>query len=149
MKISINRLTKLTTQQLLELESLEQSVFGDGALNRWHLPVIAKYGYLFLIRSSSPLGCASFIRKEKIAFLIGFWINKDYRNQGLGSKLLTEAINQLKNEGIESIELTIDPSNKMALKLYQKHGFKEVQKLNDFYGPQNSRLLLSANLVQF
>lgn len=46
-----------------------------------------------------------------------------YRNIGIGSKLLTGVLNELKNKGYRKASLSVDKSNS-ALNLYLKFGFK-------------------------
>lgn len=152
--MKIRQLKKLTSRQLLELESHEQANFEDGGLNRWTMPVIARYGYLFALSkhagtlSGDIIGLSSFICKDKSAFLIGFWIKDSHRRQGLGRKLLTGCLPLLRKEGLQKIQLTVSEENHAANSLYEKVGFKLTGKLDDFYGPGQGRLLLSLNLVE-
>lgn len=148
-KLKVKRLTKLTPEVLLELESFENKVFGDGGLNRWALPVIAKYGYLFILLIDEKIsGSVTLICNKKTAFLVGLWISKSLRNQGLGEKLLKKVIDEIKNSGIKNVELTVQEDNKAARKLYQKVGFKLMHRIENFYGPSQTRLLLRCNLLK-
>lgn len=58
-------------------------------------------------------------------------IINNFRNQGVGSKLLDEtiklAIQELKE--LKIITLTVFDNNKTAIKLYKKHGFKKYGNL--------------------
>lgn len=93
------------------------------------------------------IGLASFICRGMTAFLIGLWVKEDFRKQGLGSKILSEAIAALKAQNIEAIELTVDVDNEAANRLYQKLGFQEAENLEDFYGPNQTRILLKRNIT--
>jgi ribosomal protein S18 acetylase RimI-like enzyme len=147
--MQVKRLSKLTTDQLLELEAKEKAVFGDGGLNRWTLPPIARYGFLFaLFLDEEIAGLASFISKKNTAFLIGLWVDEKYRGQGRGRFLLAESISKLKKSGITQIELTVKEDNLSACKLYEKIGFKIIRRIEGFYGPSRPRLLLRRNLLQ-
>jgi len=163
MKVRIKHLTKLNPKQLLELEACEKKVFKEGGLNRWTLPVIARYGFLFSLcrhpKSPSPhggegrgegdiIGLASFIAKKNTAFLVGLWVDKAYRGRGFAQKLLSQALSELNKSGIDNAELTVDEKNEPALKLYREAGFKIERNLQSFYGPQQNRLLLRNNLVE-
>jgi ribosomal protein S18 acetylase RimI-like enzyme len=50
------------------------------------------------------------------------------RRQGLSTFLLGEAVRQLQTQGISQIELQCMHDNSAAVKLYLKHGFKEVDQ---------------------
>jgi ribosomal protein S18 acetylase RimI-like enzyme len=49
---------------------------------------------------------------------------KDYRGQGLGTKLIQTAIEKAKNMGFLRIELEVFPHNTAGLALYEKVGFR-------------------------
>lgn len=54
-------------------------------------------------------------------------IDKDYRSQGVGGKLAKEIIQQAKTKlKAKIIRLSVYPTNKKAIKFYQKLGFKQV-----------------------
>ncbi|HDX9590997.1 TPA: GNAT family N-acetyltransferase [Bacillus pseudomycoides] len=58
--------------------------------------------------------------------LFGMGILEDYRNQGVGTKLLSQLIGWAKTqEGIEKICLGVFSTNERAIKVYEKFGFKE------------------------
>jgi mycothiol synthase len=60
-------------------------------------------------------------RKGRI-YMVG--TDPDYRNRGVGRKVLLAGIAHLKNKGIQVAELTVDSENKVAYALYQSIGFK-------------------------
>lgn len=49
----------------------------------------------------------------------------DYRGQGIGTKVLTYAINRAKEKGCSLVQLTSDKRRTEALKFYEKLGFKD------------------------
>jgi RimJ/RimL family protein N-acetyltransferase len=57
---------------------------------------------------------------------LGMGILQDYRNQGLGTKLLSAAIEHARKVGLEKIELGVYASNPRAHALYKKLGFVEI-----------------------
>lgn len=50
-------------------------------------------------------------------------VNKKYRGQGLGEKILLDLIDWARKQGIETVELTTNPKRVAANSLYQKVGF--------------------------
>ena len=48
----------------------------------------------------------------------------DYRGQGIGTQVLTYAINRAKEKGCSLVQLTSDKRRTEALKFYEKLGFK-------------------------
>lgn len=66
---------------------------------------------------------------QDIVSIINFCVKKEYRNQGVGQKILEEF---LKVHGNEKVELCVLEENEAAVKLYEKNGFRCVEKYNGF-----------------
>lgn len=64
--------------------------------------------------------------REKIKHVtsLGIAVKKEYRDRGIGTKLLKKAIDWAKgNEHVKRIELNVFETNKRAIHLYKKYGF--------------------------
>lgn len=59
---------------------------------------------------------------------LGIGIIRGYRGKGIGSQLMERAVAHAKEIGLERIELDVYESNRAALSLYKKFGFKEEGK---------------------
>ncbi len=59
-------------------------------------------------------------------------VDKDHREEGIGSKLLAHLINYAKNVGATEIWLEASTKNIAAVNLYQKYGF-EIQSIRKNY----------------
>jgi ribosomal protein S18 acetylase RimI-like enzyme len=53
------------------------------------------------------------------------------RGRGLGEQLLSELLAQARTDGFTSISLSVEPENP-ALHLYEKHGFKTIERRAGF-----------------
>jgi len=56
---------------------------------------------------------------------LGIGVHPGYRSKGIGRILLNNLIEQAKNDGIDAISLSVEPSN-FARKLYESEGFLKV-----------------------
>jgi ribosomal-protein-alanine acetyltransferase len=56
------------------------------------------------------------------------------RRKGIATRLLFETENILKTRGIQQIRLEVRHDNSPAIKLYKHLGFKEIAKLDGYYG---------------
>src|SRR3990172_8082134 len=123
-------LSELTPALLEKLTLIEKDNFGEGGLNEWTLPVVAKYGRVFVFKERNEIkGLAELVKDwsdSKLAFLIGFSLKKKYQGQGLGKIFLKKILKSLESEGILRLRLTVSPENTSALNLYQKFGFKKI-----------------------
>jgi len=61
----------------------------------------------------------------------GVFIHKSYRNLGLGTTLTKEFIEIAKKRGLEILQLSVYATNKRAVRIYQKCGFKEAGRLKN------------------
>ena len=56
---------------------------------------------------------------------IAISLYKEYRNQGIGTDLLKQMLNLLKEKGYKSVSLSVQKAN-YAMRMYQKAGFKVI-----------------------
>lgn len=136
------------------LERLEKRNLGRRAsINRWVIAVIIRYGKFIVAQKSGNdsdiIGVCELIRSWKSrnsAFIHSFYVDKGYRKKGVGKKLLQEVIANLKNDGFREIELTVDPGNKAANRLYKSFGFKRIDFRKNEYGRGVNRDLMRLEL---
>ena len=57
----------------------------------------------------------------------------EYRNKGIGEKLIQKFVEEIQNENAEFITLEVRKSNVSAIKLYEKCGFCAVGERKNFY----------------
>ncbi|WP_405104186.1 GNAT family N-acetyltransferase [Paenibacillus sp. FSL K6-1217] len=55
---------------------------------------------------------------------LGVAIRSDYRQQGVGSRLMQAITQQAVTEGYTSLSLSVDPGNQAAVRLYDRLGFQ-------------------------
>ncbi|MFU8788667.1 MAG: GNAT family N-acetyltransferase [Methylobacter sp.] len=53
----------------------------------------------------------------------------DFRHQGIGTKLLAEAVNWSEQQGLKRLQLLADKNNSAALGFYQRQGWQSTQLL--------------------
>ncbi len=63
--------------------------------------------------------------------LKALYLDKTYRGQHLGSRLIKAAIDEAKALGFKSVVLDSMSKYKEALRLYEKCGFKNTERFND------------------
>ena len=60
-------------------------------------------------------------------------VHPAWRRRGLGSELLRHLLARGRVEGCGEAELEVRPSNLAALRLYERHGFREVRRRKGYY----------------
>lgn len=60
-------------------------------------------------------------------------VMSDYRGSGIGGMILDELIEYAKKRGIDKLFLEVGVSNKPALRLYKRKGFKKIDLRKRYY----------------
>ncbi len=76
------------------------------------------------------------ITQEKKAKILMISVSEYQQRKNIGSALLKEFEHTILKENIKEIELEVRTRNKKAIRFYQKHDYKIVDKILDYY--QNS-----------
>lgn len=109
-------------------------------------PLISKYvdgwgrdgdlGFIAINHEGKPIGSitARFFNESNKGFgyvdedipEIGMALLGEYRGKGIGTALLDKLFKEANSKNIRRVSLSVDPINKVAVKLYQRFGFEEV-----------------------
>lgn len=72
-----------------------------------------------------------------------------YRRKGIAGKLIEKVIKCAKENGVNSINLEVRPSNSSAIELYTKYGFEELGKRKNFYSkPTEDAIILRKDVLE-
>ncbi len=80
---------------------------------------------------------AGFILTERagdLAHIVTLDVLEKYRRQSAGSLLLRAAEEEAASQGCTCIYLETATTNKPAIALWNKHGYREVDKVKNYYG---------------
>lgn len=150
MEVKIKRLTNNFQDIIQEIIEIEQEAFGAGGLNEWSITPFIYHGAVYIARiDQEVVGVIEYMRdfdKVNKTYLYGLAVDKDYRNQGIGNKLLKYSLNKLKGDKIKEVELTVDPDNEEALNLYREFGFERIAYRKAEYGPGEDRKIMKLDL---
>lgn len=86
----------------------------------------ALIGELYLFKA---LADKDFADGRTRAYLCAFRIQKEYRGQGLGSRLLEAVLARLRDCGFSTVTIGVDESEEDNIRLYRRHGF--LTKIKD------------------
>jgi N-acetylglutamate synthase len=87
--------------------------------------IIVSKGLFTLTENGLAVGCGLGVAENKHIGLFDIVIDKSYRNQGLGQKLIESILAWGKSKGAEYGYLQVLIDNAPAVRLYSKVGFKE------------------------
>ncbi len=84
---------------------------------------------------------------KKLGHIISIAVMPEYRGRGIGYALMSEALKKLKEfYGVKEVYLEVRVSNEPAIRLYEKLGFKKVQRIKYYYLDGEDAWLMSIEL---
>ena len=73
------------------------------------------------------------VRLDKLGHIISLAVDPKERRKGYGTLLLKKLLKKFKELGVRKVRLEVRVSNKAAINLYKKHGFKIAYVIKKFY----------------
>ena len=150
----IERVEKIEPEVIQRLIQLEKEAFGEGGMNAWHLVPLIRHGRVYVLKKDAEI--IGFIQymldwdSPQKAYMVGVEISQEFRGLGLGTKLIKKTLQTLSKEKIQGVELTVDPNNSGAVKVYEnKLGFKVTDSRKNEYGEGEDRLVMTLSLAGF
>jgi len=90
-------------------------------------------GYI-MTRVDRGLGYVYWKPFKKLGHVVSIAVLPEFRRRGIGRKLMLEAMRRLKEiYGASEVYLEVRVSNKAAISLYEKLGFRKVKHLRKYY----------------
>ena len=81
--------------------------------------------------------------------ILNISVRPESQRQGIGSKLMKHFLQLARRHDADTVMLEVRPSNKLAIKLYEKLGFNEIGVRRNYYPAHRGRedaLLLALSL---
>jgi len=97
---------------------------------------------IFVYKREDIIGIISYSIMYERAEINYIAVDSLSRRQGIGSKLLKYALDDIKNIGCESISLEVLEGNVSAINLYLKNGFVKKAIREKYYGNKNAILMI-------
>ncbi|MGE0882732.1 MAG: N-acetyltransferase family protein [Blastocatellales bacterium] len=97
-------------------------------------PLLGRFAWLFIIERNGELAgfLAGRVRSlppyfggAQVGFISEVYVSDDHRQQGLGERLVTTAMEFFSERGLTRVELQVIMNNPAARKLYQRLGWTE------------------------
>lgn len=84
---------------------------------------------------------------EQALWIMSLLVADTARGKGVGRQLMQALLEQVTTSPTQfsTIALTVSPNNQGAIHLYRELGFKDIEQLDNFMGPNQHRLLMHYN----
>jgi len=132
------KVEELSIKDIEQLVELERLCFATPwTQEQFSLCLAQEHFYVFGLKSGNRLmGYISFFLVGKEMEILNLAVHPEKRRQGLGTKLLTAALNFFRRKQGEKVFLEVRPSNASALTLYKQAGFRIKGWRRNYY-PDN------------
>lgn len=136
MKINLNeiKIEEMTSSDIEGIASIEKECFSEPwSEQSLKAELKNKNAHFFVAQDKGKiLGYVGAHCYSGECYISNVAVFKEFQNQKIGSMLLKNLIDFMKNK-CEFISLEVRKSNLLAIKLYEKFGFKKVGVRKDFY----------------
>lgn len=86
-------------------------------------------GSVFIKKDDNYIGYGQVIIEDNVPVIVNFGILKEYRGKGYSKSLLNHLIQIIKSDGFTNVMIKVKNTNKIALHLYEKVGFKITNEI--------------------
>ena len=76
---------------------------------------------------------AGSVKSRTRGHISGIAVLEEYRGKGIGKNLFNVAIDAFIKDKFKKVTLEVRPSNKVAVGLYESHGFKRTHIISGYY----------------
>lgn len=142
---------KMEEGDLEEVCAIERETFSEPWSKTSFLETISDENncYLVAVIDGTVAGYCGYCGVAGEGYIYNVAVKADFRQQGIGYRMLNELIEHAQNKGIYSLTLEVRKSNYPAINLYKKLGFMEAGIRKDFYTkPTEDALIMWRNPIQ-
>ena len=127
---------------------LENSVFNHSLGNEFLEKAFrSEIAYVYVFEEDNIIkGYISTVFDGKTIEILNFCVDKNYQRMGIGEKIITYVLNELKLKGAKDSILEVRRSNVKAITLYTKVGYKKIHERKAYYSDGEDALVLQAKL---
>jgi ribosomal-protein-alanine N-acetyltransferase len=131
---------------LKEIALLDQQAFTEDGISIFNLSLFCRVGLVIAVLKESEVVAELVFLKglnEGQGIVFGISVKDACRKQGIGTYLMQELLTLVKDFNISYIDLTVNPENSGAFKLYKdKFGFELVEDLESHPEKDEPRCLM-------
>ncbi|EOL43333.1 ribosomal protein S18-alanine N-acetyltransferase [Enterococcus caccae] len=119
-----------------QLWSISEAAYDHGSpwsVNQFKSDLDQKTSNYLVLAEEQWIGFISYQLVLDEAELTHVVIHKKFQHQGCGSQLIDQVIQRLRKQGVTQLFLEVRESNVSAKNLYEKKGFKIINRRKNYY----------------
>ena len=103
--------------------------------------------YFVAKNKNEIVGFIGIIKNVDFVEILNIVVKKDFRNKGIGNKLLQKIIEVVKEMEMQEIYLEVNEKNENAIKLYEKNNFEKIGVRKKYYNGIDNAILMSLKIL--
>ena len=107
-------------QNLMEVEMYDEDIYSEKRIKE---KIEKDNKSIFIAEVDGKVIGNIFINLDWAVIIFGLCVKKDFRNQGIGKKLVDAAVAEVKNKGYKSINLLVRENRTELQNTYERWGF--------------------------
>jgi len=122
--------------EIYELQTYNTSEFGNNIWSKTELLNLLKkpeFYSIIYIPNRKIIGFSLFLECNKILDLYSIFISPEYRNRGVASSMINNALIYCKANSIDKITLEVNEKNTKAINFYKKKNFINIGRRRNYY----------------
>jgi [ribosomal protein S18]-alanine N-acetyltransferase len=139
-------LKRAGVEDILTLISIEEKVSGLKTYSNmvtedeWKQSLAKSVVYLIFM-GENVVGNISYEKKpDNVVYIDGFIVDPKYQKQGIGKETVRLIMDEL--QSAKRIELATHPENASAIKIYSSFGFIMKEKIENYFGDGEPRIIM-------
>src|SRR5690606_30369700 len=88
------------------------------------------------------IGYMSYRQIDSNADIMNFLVDEPYKNQGIGKQIFNFVLEEMKNDGCETIILEVRKSNQRAIYFYESFGGKVIRTIPNYYKDEDGLVMI-------
>ncbi len=136
------------------LRAIEKKNFPANEMFDFNVELLGKqntvvmYATLQTDPEDNPVAYAVYVRWRGLILLQKLCVKGDFQGRGIGRIMMLEVMSRARDARSSAVELWVDASRIIAQGLYSSCGFKEVQRVQDYYGSQRHGIKMRFDLLR-
>ena len=140
MEIHFEKLEEKHLDEVLVIENLSfKSPWTREFFRKETLFAVSKF--FAALSGGRVVGYGGFWQANDEADIVNLAVHPEYRNGGIGRKILEYLLKTAKDEGIKTLFLEVRAENPYAQKLYASCGFRAVGRRKKYYGDEDALIM--------
>jgi len=141
-----------TGHHIIEIVAIEQQMYPDYPLSYGDLiSHLGKGARGWVIKSGGKIIAYALVAiNDQKAHMLKLSVVSEYRNKGLGKKLLDRIVGLAQQQGAKELRLEVAETNTTAIRFYERQGLSRQGVLSGYYPTQGESvggLLLSKDIA--